>query len=1144
MDNYNSTYGKHRLCRVSFSGLHTFQCLTSIFIGASIILAGFITPVKAQIPQGEFSVYNGGMFTPEYLVQNVLVGQGIVVSNVTYTGDNMSTGYFLGESNLGLESGVVLSSGRATNIDAPASTQASSSTNGGSDNDLKIVSDRCNDGAGLGTFNATILEFDFVPQSTFVEFRYVFGSEEYPEYVGDKYNDSFGFFISGPGISSWGVYSNDARNIAIVPNTYGDLVCINSINQNTNSQYYIDNFGGATIAFDGFTKVLIARSPVVPCKTYHIKLAISDIGDQTYDSGVFLEANSFSSVGIQTNVSYTHMAVDTAVETCNSAFLEFGLSAKTMTNLTIHYQVEGSAENGIDYVAIADSIVVLGGDSIAHIDIVPIDDAIPEDIEVIEIIYNSSLCEYTPDTARIWIKDYHELFNNPSSNKTIYCQDTTLIYIGGEGGQEPYYYTWSTGDTTDVIRISPDTTTMYHYTLSDVCGSSLSDSLSVTVTGPTAVACDDLSICMNDPATLNVAGGTRWLWTASPPDPSLTSLIDTLQSPVVYPLSSTTYTVIAFDECGNSDTDAVTVLVDEPFADAGDDAIICTGDTYTLEANFTLNGVYVWTDAAGNVVGNAQQVDVTPAVTTTYTVSVTDNCGNTLLDNITVTVTEMTVMASADLTTVCVGTPVELTASSSLGGGTFIWKDDLMNVAGTDQTITVTPAVTTTYTVTVDDGCIKNGPPVTVTVIQLPLVTANAATSSICPDDSVIITAGGAVSYLWTSSPDDPSLAGQQTLSSPEVSPAESIAYKYKVIGTDANGCVNADSTYVNVKPRMYADFTVSDIAVCEGNELTLQYTGNGNSTATYDWDFDGGGSSTGNGQGPHQVSWSTMGTKTIKLTVTQLSCQSDEVTQTIDVNPTPHANFTNGIATGCVPLTVDFTDASTNTAPGVTYTWDFGAAGTSTGAVTSYEFAQPGTYNVNLMVANPGGCVDQKAVAALVEAWPLPVALFTADPLRTSLINPVVTFTSNSNESNLTYEWLTGDGAIYNIPVFTHTYADSGIFQVVMNVTNEYGCPGSTMHTIVITPRYILRIPTAFTPNSDGLNDKFKIQGNGVKEFSIVIYDRWGMKVFESKDINYSWDGTIYGQPAHPGVYVYHTYFCDENDEVSKQTGSILIAK
>ncbi|MFA6951400.1 MAG: hypothetical protein WCQ70_12015, partial [Lentimicrobiaceae bacterium] len=104
MDNYNSTYGKHRLCRVSFSGLHTFQCLTSIFIGASIILAGFITPVKAQIPQGEFSVYNGGMFTPEYLVQNVLVGQGIVVSNVTYTGDNMSTGYFLGESNLGLES--------------------------------------------------------------------------------------------------------------------------------------------------------------------------------------------------------------------------------------------------------------------------------------------------------------------------------------------------------------------------------------------------------------------------------------------------------------------------------------------------------------------------------------------------------------------------------------------------------------------------------------------------------------------------------------------------------------------------------------------------------------------------------------------------------------------------------------------------------------------------------------------------------------------------------------------------------------------------------------------------------------------------------------------------------------------------------
>jgi gliding motility-associated-like protein len=112
------------------------------------------------------------------------------------------------------------------------------------------------------------------------------------------------------------------------------------------------------------------------------------------------------------------------------------------------------------------------------------------------------------------------------------------------------------------------------------------------------------------------------------------------------------------------------------------------------------------------------------------------------------------------------------------------------------------------------------------------------------------------------------------------------------------------------------------------------------------------------------------------------------------------------------------------------------------------------------------------------------------------------------------------------------------------MEITNEFGCIDTTAMLVTITPKYMIRVPTAFTPNGDGINDIFGITGNGVKKFSITIYNRWGNLVFESNDIHNSWDGKINGQPALPGVYVYHTYFMDDNDEVSEQTGSFSLLK
>lgn len=1073
-------------------------------------------------------------YTPEQLVQEILIGNGIETTNITLKGASISKGKFWGESNIGIDEGVILTSG-----DARKSKGPNNQGNAGTDNNTSGDAD-LNQLGGGNTHDACVLEFDFVPQSNTVEFRYVFASEEYLEYVG-SINDVFGFFISGPDI--YGPFSNEAINIARLPGFPGDIVSINSVNNVTNSQYYVNNPQGSntTIQYDGFTTVLTARSFVVPCQTYHIKLAIADMVDGILDSGVFLEANSFTSVGLGASVGFTHTEVDTAVEGCNSASVKFKLFQITPVDYIIDLEITGTAENGVDYLNIPNQLIIPQGEDSVVLVIDPIEDMMPEDLtETVNLIYNSSLCGTIMDTITMYIKDLQPFSSYASPGMTINCEDTITLRASGDGGQVPYYYNWSTGETTDTIVVSPPNPIVYTVQISDVCGQSETQTISINVVGPDAVASDDVSLCIGNSTPLTVDGGTSWLWEADPPDASLVGQ-ETLQNIIVTPIVTTDYTITVFDECGNQDVDYVTVSVGELTADAGDDITICTDQSTTLTAGPSGNLTYTWTEN-GIPYGTGQTITVTPTADATYCVTVTDNLCTTSIstDCIEVFVTDMTVSATSDVSEICIGEPVELTASNnpSSGSGIYTWSDGTNTYSG--QTITVFPDITTNYTVTIDDGCVKESLPVTVTVHPLPIVTATAAASSICPDEFVTLNAGGAMSYSWMANPSDPSLTGQEILDAPSVSPVSNTIYT--VTGTDINGCVNTDEISITVKPRMYADFEVP-AAVCEGDNITINYTGNGNSAATYDWSFDGGNTIPGSGQGPHQISWGTMGTKTITLIVTQNSCVSDQVIQTVEVNPTPVADFSQGITKGCVPLTVDFTNESTNTTPDATYLWDLGSAGSVTDASHSFEFTQPGTYDVSLTVSNPG-CSDQMTVPLLVEAWPVPVADFTADPLKVSLKNPVITFNSTTPAGNLTYEWLTGDGNTYTVPDFTHTYVDSGVYKVMMTIVNEFGCQDSTSQMITITPKYMIKVPTAFTPNNDGRNDEFRIIGNGVQKFRITIYNRWGSLIFESSDINHSWDGKINGQQALPGTYVYHTYFMDDNNEVSEQTGSFTLIK
>lgn len=418
--------------------------------------------------------------TPQQLVQNVLVGAGVTVSNITFSGAANSIGHFTNgnTTNLGITSGIVISTGVVNGqppIGSPGGNFASTDNQGGSDPQLQTLI------PNHTVYDASVLQFDFTPISDTIKFRYVFGSEEYPEFVNTSYNDVFGFFISGPNPVG-GNYTN--YNIARIPGTTLP-VTIDNVNAGSYSQYYINNGSGTTIVYDGFTTVLTAWARVTPCQPYHIKIAIGDAGDHIYDSGVFLEENSFSSNGISYNVSYTSNVDTATVEGCNDAIVKYSLSQPAVAPVVVHYTVLGTAVEGVDYPNIPDSLIIPVGQTFAQFTIAPFQDGIVEPIEYVKIAYVNTVCG-TIDTIYITIKDYVPLQTNTTPDVHSCDGQDAYLTINVNGGFSTLSYSWSNGaGNQQGVYVHPATPTMYYVTVSDACNYSAVDSVMVSISNLT-----------------------------------------------------------------------------------------------------------------------------------------------------------------------------------------------------------------------------------------------------------------------------------------------------------------------------------------------------------------------------------------------------------------------------------------------------------------------------------------------------------------------------------------------------------------------------------------------------------------------------------------------------------------------------------
>jgi len=217
-----------------------------------------------------------------------LIGTGITPSNVVYTGVPDASGLFTGgiSGDIGIEQGVILSSGLATNVIGPnSSAYISSNNNVSGDADLDLII------SPITTNDASVLEFDFVPTEPNLQISFVFGSDEYNEYV-YSYNDVFAFFVDGVNTAllpatTIPVSISNVNNGQSISGTLATGPC-------NNCSYYIDNSTGSfDTEMDGYTTVITSTTTVTPGQTHHIKLAIADAGDYGVDSWVLIKGHSF-----------------------------------------------------------------------------------------------------------------------------------------------------------------------------------------------------------------------------------------------------------------------------------------------------------------------------------------------------------------------------------------------------------------------------------------------------------------------------------------------------------------------------------------------------------------------------------------------------------------------------------------------------------------------------------------------------------------------------------------------------------------------------------------------------------------------------------------------------------------------------------
>ncbi|MFN4233437.1 MAG: choice-of-anchor L domain-containing protein [Bacteroidia bacterium] len=471
--------------------------------------------------------------TPNLTAQQMaqrISGQGVTITNPVLQCPSGAYGSFANgqTTNLGIDSGIVLTTGTLIGLNGPASNNLSQVNGAPGYTLLQPIANN------QQTFDRCLLEFDIVPTCDTLQINYVFGSDEYPTYVNSIY-DVFAFFVSGPNPNG-GNYNN--FNIALVPNTTLPVNIGNVNNGNTNTgpctncAYYVNNTNGTTIGYNGLTTPLLAKVATTPNQSYHFILVIADASDEILDSGVFLnfegltcEADTVLAVSPDTSICIGDSTLLVASGLVNYTWSPAaGLSSTSGPTVwaspttTTTYYVTGTNVNGTIY---TDSVTVQV--------------ALPL------------------------------ISGNYTISDTLFCagDSTILSYLGSQNGNITWQSstngsTWNTISNDSIVHINGlNQSTQFRVILSNACDTIIETRTVTVIPAPNISITQDTSLCQGQTIQLFASGGTSYSWT--PNNGTLSST--TSATPICNTPVSQTYYVTVTNQFGCTASDSVRITI-------------------------------------------------------------------------------------------------------------------------------------------------------------------------------------------------------------------------------------------------------------------------------------------------------------------------------------------------------------------------------------------------------------------------------------------------------------------------------------------------------------------------------------------------------------------------------------------------------
>lgn len=613
----------------------------------------------------------------------------------------------------------------------------------------------------------------------------------------------------------------------------------------------------------------------------------------------------------------------------------------------------------------------------------------------------------------------------------------------------------------------------------------------------------------------------------------------TADSIEVSPGSTTEYPFIVSDTCGLPPVDAL-VTVHIPVLDpvqpiVGDPiGIDCLTELATTGDAEGGNGIYTfeWFDPFGNTISNDAFVEYTPQNPGILTLEVTDGCGTTGEAELEFFFNEVPIELSLpeNISALCLNqvTVETATLSGGIGEISLQWTVD-GNDAGTGTSVNFTLESETTVEVVATDECGNNASaativsltpsPVTVTLPQNPLAQ--------CIEDFELTTESiiggvGEITYDWQ-------LNGSNAGSESSVVMNISVPAQVSVTVTDGCGNTGSASTVVNIAPLAISVSLGDDFIVpCLEQTLVLADVTGGAGEMSYEWILN----ELPQQENSDQIEFVAMGSMNVQVAVEDVcgNTASDQLTVFVPDNPPAVINSADTLI--CKGQSVTLWAEVLDPVGAIDFTWLPSGNNTSEINVTPQQTAiytvaatdicnQTTIKNIQVVVDEVRANFD----FSYIDSW------------------SIQTF-NTSEPPNASFFWDFGDGSTSNEFEPSHNFIDNNQQIVTLHAESPLGCRDSI--TGVFEPIMDIYVPSAFTPNGDGINDVFRANGNSIRNFQLWIYNRWGELVFFSEDINEPWLGEVKGGEyfAQDDVYTWVIKAVGVRNNSFERTGTVILLR